>query len=301
MKPWLKRTLPYAAVVLATASATLFVVRARAAGIPEADVLTYTGYLEDGDGAPLTGEHSIEVQFLDAADATSDLCTGSLSSVALQSGRFQVPLPAECTDSVKGNPNLWVDVKVDGASLGPTKLGAVPFAVEAGHASSADAAAGALDDRLGSIEGQFTAPSGFRATRGPAQVLAGDGQDYLIDLDTEDYDLNDEFDLSNDTFTVKSDGLYLIQCTFRFTAPGVVTNYASNLYVNGEVRKSDSALTDGTNRSCSTVAMLQLTAGDALTCRGSQVSGANQSIAAASGSNRRTVFEAVRLFTPPAL
>lgn len=152
---------------VAAVAAAFFAGRARAAGIPDADVLTYTGYLEDGDGAPLTGDHSIEVQFLDAADATSELCGGSLDSVTLQSGRFQVPLPGECVDAVKANQNLWVEVKVDGASLGPTRLGAVPFAVEAGHATTADSAAsaaaaeGALATRLDDLEAGIPVVTGW--------------------------------------------------------------------------------------------------------------------------------------------
>ncbi len=115
-------------------------VRARAAGIPDADVLTYTGYLESAEGTPLDGEHSISVQFWESLAATKDLCAASLGSVELQAGRFQVPLPAECADAVKANPDLFVDVSIDGASLGRTKLGAVPYAIEAAHATKADEA-----------------------------------------------------------------------------------------------------------------------------------------------------------------
>ena len=125
---------------LVAMGAAFFAGRARAAGIPEADVLTYTGYLEDADGAPLSGDHSIAVRFWAADAGGSDLCTAEQPTVSLSSGRFQVALPAECADAVKDNPDLWVDVVVDGASLGRTKVGAVPFAVEAGHAVESDVA-----------------------------------------------------------------------------------------------------------------------------------------------------------------
>jgi hypothetical protein len=136
----IRNTLPYIAIALATAAGTLLVVRARAAGIPETDALTYTGYLESAEGAPLTGAHSIEVQFWDSAEAADSLCSGNAPDTELQSGRFQVVLPKSCADAVKASPDVWVDVAVDGASLGRTKLGAVPFALEAGHAVTATSA-----------------------------------------------------------------------------------------------------------------------------------------------------------------
>jgi hypothetical protein len=125
----------------AAAGITLLAVRARAAGIPDADVLTYTGYLEGADGQPLTSElSSIGVEVWDAADAGKRVCDTSVENVTPKAGRFQLVLPAECVDAVKATPNLWIDVKVEGASLGRTKLGAVPYAIEAGHASSSDQA-----------------------------------------------------------------------------------------------------------------------------------------------------------------
>lgn len=133
---------------VAGALALVFAVRARAAGIPEADGMTYTGYLEDGAGQPLTGEHSIAVQFWESAEAEDDLCTASLDSAELQSGRFQVPLPVSCSEAVKASPDVWASVSVDGASLGRTKLGTVPYALEAGRATTADAASGALAGQL---------------------------------------------------------------------------------------------------------------------------------------------------------
>jgi hypothetical protein len=143
MKPSFRRLLTVGGIAVGASALTLLAVRARAAGIPEADGMTYTGYLEDGEGQPLAGEHSIAVQFWESAEATDDLCTGSLDSAELQSGRFQVPLPVSCSDAVKESPDVWVSVSVDGASLGRTKLGTVPYALEAGRATTA-ATAGSL-------------------------------------------------------------------------------------------------------------------------------------------------------------
>jgi hypothetical protein len=60
----------------------------------------------------------------------------------LSSGAFQVVLPAACTTAIHANGDLWVEVFVDGTTLGRTKLGAVPYAVEADHAVRADQSAG---------------------------------------------------------------------------------------------------------------------------------------------------------------
>lgn len=140
MNPRLRRGLILGGVALGASAFTLLAVRARADGIPEADGMTYTGYLEDSAGEPLTGEHSIAVQFWESAEAEDDLCMGKQDSAELQSGRFQVPLPISCSEAIQASPDVWVSVDVDGATLGRTKLGAVPYAIEAGHATTADEA-----------------------------------------------------------------------------------------------------------------------------------------------------------------
>jgi hypothetical protein len=141
MRVIIKRSAVYAGVAAVTMGLTLLAVRARAAGVPDADVLTYTGYLEDPEGKPITTElSSVGIEVFDAAEAGKRVCDTSVESVTPVHGRFQLPLPEECLTAVKATANLWVDVKVEGASLGRTKLGAVPYAVEAGHATSADGA-----------------------------------------------------------------------------------------------------------------------------------------------------------------
>jgi hypothetical protein len=140
--PTLKRIATYVAIGALGAGAALFAVHARAAGVPDADGMTYSGYLEDGDGAPLSGDHSVSVTFFESKTATKVLCTATnADDPSLQSGRFQLALPAECTDTVKASPDVWVEVMVDGGPLGRTKLGVVPYALEAGHATETDHAA----------------------------------------------------------------------------------------------------------------------------------------------------------------
>jgi hypothetical protein len=89
------------------------------------------------------------------AGAGKKVCEAVVETVELQAGRFQVAL-TDCDAEVKKNHNLWTEVRVDGASLGRTKLGAVPYAIEAAHATSADEASGALDERIATLESQVT-------------------------------------------------------------------------------------------------------------------------------------------------
>jgi hypothetical protein len=114
--------------------------RAWAEGIPATGALTYTGTLEDVNGVALTGAKSIEVRLWDAQTAGTQQCSAGPTSLNLVGGRFQLSLPDACTASAKAGPDRWVEVLVDAGSLGRTKLGAVPYAVEASHAATATSA-----------------------------------------------------------------------------------------------------------------------------------------------------------------
>jgi hypothetical protein len=118
-----------------------FVGHARADGIPSTAAMTYGGTLTDLNGTPLTGSQNLQLTFWDAATAGNQKCTAGPTATALVAGTFQLALPDACTAAVHASPDLWVELFVNGASLGRTKLGAVPFAVEAAHASVATSAA----------------------------------------------------------------------------------------------------------------------------------------------------------------
>jgi hypothetical protein len=158
MKAIWKRTVAFSGVALAASALTVAALQVARAAVPVADGMTYTGYLQDGDGQPLSGDHSIEVHFMATADAADDLCTGTNEAdTMLAAGRFQVPLPVACSEAVQASADVWVEVEVDGSRLGATKLGAVPYALEADHASNADnaakavAASGPLADELAQL------------------------------------------------------------------------------------------------------------------------------------------------------
>lgn len=111
---------------------------ARAAGVPAAQALTYSGVLTDMAGTPATGSKNIQVSLYDKATPDGMLqCSAGPTSVALVAGGFQIVLPDACVTAVHAKPDLWAELFVDGTSLGRSRLGAVPYAVEADKAAGA--------------------------------------------------------------------------------------------------------------------------------------------------------------------
>jgi hypothetical protein len=137
-----------ALVVAATAG--YVVARAHAAGVPmTAPVMTYSGTLTDTTGAPLPGSKNISIQLWDVATGGSTpLCVTPSAMETLIAGAFQIVLPDPCVAAVHSHAEIWLEVSVDGAPLPRTKLGAVPYALEAATASSAG---GALNTRLNAL------------------------------------------------------------------------------------------------------------------------------------------------------
>lgn len=136
----------YLGIAALGAAASLLAVRASAA-IPDANVLTYTGYLAKPDGTPYAESAAVGVSLWDAAEdgKGNEVCSVPSAKTPLVAGRFQVSLPDDCTKAVRANGNLWVETSVDGISLGRTSLGAVPYAVSA---ESADRATGTLAQQV---------------------------------------------------------------------------------------------------------------------------------------------------------
>jgi hypothetical protein len=313
-----KRYAACSGLVALVALASLLAVKARAAGIPETNALTYTGYLEDGDGQPLPGDHSVRVSFWESEEATKDLCSGSnADDTNLQSGRFQIPLPQECADAIKASPDIWVEVEVDGAPLGRTKLGTVPYALEAGHATNADEAThaasasaadeathaaaaseadGALDDRLATIEDASPARSAFSAsnTTGPA---IPSGTEPTVVFDSEAFDLGKEYDPATGVFTTKTGGYYDIGCNLIFDRRTSTGTYylEAGIFINN-VRKDVAAGTgDGYVQSYRARNVFKLAAGDKVTCRGYQTGAAAFGLIPARAGEAVSSFSAVRI------
>jgi len=146
--------IPLLASVVALA-AGYWVGRARAAGVPAATALVYSGFVTDGTGSPATGSKSIVLQVFDAETAGTMKC--SIGPVAVDlgpGGFFQMTLPEACTTAVHQLPDLWIEAFVGADSLGRIKLNAVPYALEAGSAS---AAGGALKTSIEGLSGDVAA------------------------------------------------------------------------------------------------------------------------------------------------
>jgi hypothetical protein len=137
---------------------------ARAAGIPAANAMSYAGLLEDATG-PITGMHNIQLYVYDAATAGNILCQSAPAALSVINGRFTVPLPDTCTAAVGTNSDAWIDVLVDGSDTGRTKIGAVPYAVEANHAVNATSAVNAtMSTSAGHASTADTATNAVNAT-----------------------------------------------------------------------------------------------------------------------------------------
>jgi hypothetical protein len=121
-------------LAVAAIGSAYFIGRARAAGVPTTTPLTYSGTLTDVAGAALTGSKNLQVQFWDTATAGTVVCTTGSAAQALVNGGFSIALPDPCVTAIHTTPDLWSEVLVDGASTGRTKIGAVPFALEADSA-----------------------------------------------------------------------------------------------------------------------------------------------------------------------
>ena len=128
--------------------------RARAVGAPTANALTYAGTLTDAAGTPVTGSKLVQLAIFDAATDGTSVCSFGPAQVQVTAGSFQIRLSDTCTAAIHANPNLWLETFVESQSMGRTKLGAIPYALEADRASTA---VGPLDTRIAAAEAAITA------------------------------------------------------------------------------------------------------------------------------------------------
>jgi hypothetical protein len=107
-----------------------------AEGIPDRGALQYAGTIDEG-GLPVSGFRDLRVQLWShetSTDVATDLqCVTDAPAHPVNNGRFVVVLDETCTDAVKRNPDLWAELIVAGTAFPRTRLGAVPFAVEAAN------------------------------------------------------------------------------------------------------------------------------------------------------------------------
>jgi hypothetical protein len=109
---------------------------ARAAGVPGAKPLYYAGTIEDA-GQLVDGTRDITLRLWSdgtSTDGTFLKCTTIATGAPVARGRFRIALDDTCTAPVHQNPDLWMEVLVGNSVLGRTKIGAVPYALEADRA-----------------------------------------------------------------------------------------------------------------------------------------------------------------------
>lgn len=304
----MRSSLKWAAVAVGAAAivAAAFVGgRAWAGGIPAAGALTYSGLLQDATGAALTGTQYVEVKFWNdtaASAAANLLCdTGTPTGIGLVNGRFSIALPDACTTKVGSNAGIWAEVIVGATanaagSLGRAKIGAVPFAVEANHAVSADSASAGLATQLATIQAEVHPASAFRAYLTAATSIPNQVQTRVI-FDHVDFDLATEYDNTTGIFTPKQAGYYLVQCGFEFVGNNVVGDWNAAILRNGaEVTGTDLEASNGNGISPFVSAVAKLSASDSVTCSVEQISGAAQPLFSTSTTNKRNSFSAARLY-----
>jgi hypothetical protein len=120
---------------------------ARADGAPSDKPLWYAGTVShEGTHEPLEGEHRVTFRVFRTATEGTALCEVAPEKVPFASGRFRVDVSA-CRDTFASQPDLFVELSVDDAAhpFARTKVGAVPYALEAARSS---AASGALAETL---------------------------------------------------------------------------------------------------------------------------------------------------------
>jgi hypothetical protein len=152
---------------LVIAAAVGFGLHAARASIPATNALSYTGTLMDGAGNPLTDPHAVEIGVFDVDTGGTPVCPIAQNPTLTPDvhGGFRMQLSDACATDIEQNPDLWLEVKVDGTPLARTKLGAVPYAVAAKTAVHADQAADSAQ-----LDGK--APSAYTYTNGTGISLS---------------------------------------------------------------------------------------------------------------------------------
>lgn len=153
-----------AATGLAAAGAAVYGRRAVADGIAGETPMTYAGVLEE-EGQRVTGQRMMRLVLWnhpsETASANRKCETLPLEKTVVTDGRFTLPLDNSCTVAVKENTDLYLELYVEGESMGRNRLGAVPYAVEAQRAAEAS---GALKVELAALSDTLSTKSSALST-----------------------------------------------------------------------------------------------------------------------------------------
>jgi hypothetical protein len=159
-------------LAVAAIGSAYFIGRARAAGVPTTTPLTYSGTLTDTSGLAISGSKNLQVQLWDMATAGNVVCTTGSAAQTLVNGGFSIVLPDTCVAVVHSTQDLWAEVLVDGASTGRTKIGAVPYALEADSAVKVVKDVSGTGMRICSGQTPTGSTAWMAYGSGPAQIMA---------------------------------------------------------------------------------------------------------------------------------
>ena len=263
-------------------------VRVLAEGAPSQQPLFYSGTLE-ADGQLASGAHTVTLELYNAETDGDELCTIERDA-EVQAGRFRIDA-SECADAMRANADVWVVVAfrgpdgVERSIPGRSKVGAVPYALEADHAKSATAASGALEatiaqlsDRVAALEGGTPASSNsaFQAVKRTQQGLSASGT-FLV-FDDEIFDLNDEYDDATGIFSPKAAGRYEFFCSVAWAigSHDEVATYEAAIQLNGSEYMYNGQYGDGIATTRQVHAVIELTPGDEVQCSSLQENGSLQ-------------------------
>jgi hypothetical protein len=150
-----RRRLPVFFVAAVAMAAVLVWRSARANGGPtQTPIIAYSGTLLNG-GQPVTTAQTLGLILWDVATggtSTDQQCIITPQSVTPdQYGRFRIALDS-CVAAFHANTDLWAELSISGSPLSPrTKVGAVAYALEADHATTATSIA--ITTQTGSATG----------------------------------------------------------------------------------------------------------------------------------------------------
>ena len=256
-------------------------VRVLAEGAPAEQPLFYSGVLES-NGSLASGEHTITLELFDAQSGGNQVCAIERTS-EVTSGRFRIDA-SECADAMRENADVWVAVSflgddgVERTISGRSKVGAVPYALEADRAKVASAASGELEatiaqltTRIAALEAggsggppvSLTAFQAIKTTQGPLS----EGGTQLV-FDDEVFDLTDEHDPETGLFIPKEAGRYEFFCSIAWDIAddGPAGTFEAAIIVDGSERVYNGFYGEGRYATRQVHAVVELEAGQEVHC-----------------------------------
>lgn len=161
-----------------------------------------------------------------------------------------------------------------------------------------------LNNNFSALQSQITTstlgtrtPSAFHAHLTQTTSVPASSSSTVL-FDTADYDINSEYTAATGKFTAKNPGLYAVDCALFYTAQGTVGTWAVNINKNGSVfaygeQQSSTSTGDHGGVSARATDIIQLAAGDTLTCNAYQVTSTAQNLDI---DGTRNTFSATRIY-----